>query len=95
VSGVQEPGVVRLGEALALVLAGAAAVVHSVDEPGRWPGLTAISAATEARLFLTPVTRTTGVWPRRPQVQPLGGLRPWPDSSSKTSQAPKSAAVLL
>jgi hypothetical protein len=29
----------RLGEALALVLAGAAAVVHAVDEPGPLPGL--------------------------------------------------------
>jgi len=33
--------------------------------------------------------------PRRPQVRPLGGLRPWPDSSSKQSQAPRSAAALL
>jgi hypothetical protein len=40
-----------------------------------------------------PVTITTGVRPRRPQVRPLGGgLRPWPDSSWKQSQAPRSAA---
>ena len=32
---------------------------------------------------------------RRPQVRPLGGLSPWPDSSSRQSQAPRSAAVLL
>src|SRR5947207_9594219 len=54
----------------------------------------AISAASETRLLLPPVTLTTGVWPRRPQVRPFGGLRPWPDSSSKQSQAPRSAAVL-
>jgi hypothetical protein len=41
------------------------------------------------------VTFTTGVRPRRPRVRPFGGLRPWPDSSSKQSQAPRSAAVLL
>jgi hypothetical protein len=46
-------------------------------------------------LLLEPVIVTTGVTPRRPQVRPLGGLKPWPDSSSKTSQAPRSAAVLL
>jgi hypothetical protein len=28
-------------------------------------------------------------------TQSFGGLRPWPDSSSKQSQAPRSAAVLL
>jgi hypothetical protein len=39
-------------------------------------GLTAISAATETRLLLAPVTFTTGVWPRRPQVRPFGGLTP-------------------
>ena len=32
--------------------------------------------------------------PRRPQVRPFGGLKSWPDSSSKTSQAIGSAAVL-
>src|SRR6266513_2408129 len=46
------------------------------------------------RVLCAPVTFTTGVWPRRPQVRPLGGLKPWPDSSSKTSQAPRSAAAL-
>ena len=55
----------------------------------------AISAAREIRLLLPPVTVTTGVLPRRPQVRPFGGLRPWPDSSSKQSQAPRSAAALL
>jgi hypothetical protein len=45
-------------------------------EQSRHPGLTAISAATETRLLLPPVTRTTGVWPRRPQVRPLGGRQP-------------------
>src|SRR6266436_9749241 len=52
-----------------------------------------MSAASDTRLLLPPVTFTTGVWPRRPQVRPLGGLSPWPDSSSKQSQAPRSAAV--
>jgi hypothetical protein len=37
-------------------------------------------------MLCPPVTVTTGVAPRRPQVRPLGGLKPWPDSSSKTSQ---------
>ena len=91
--GVQQPGVVLLGEALALLAA--AAGVHAVDQPGPLPGLTAISAASDTRLLLPPVTVTTGVVPRRPQVRPFGGLKPWPDSSSKTSQAPRSAAVLL
>ena len=47
-----------------------------------------ISAASEMRVLCAPVTFTTRVWPRRPQVRPLGGLKPWPDSSSKQSQAP-------
>jgi hypothetical protein len=55
----------------------------------------AISAASETRVSCPPVTVTTGVWPRRPQVRPFGGLSPWPDSSSQQSQAPRSAAVLL
>jgi hypothetical protein len=54
-----------------------------------------MSAASEIRLLLPPVTVTTGVWPRGPQVRPFGGLKPWPDSFSKQIQAPKSAAVLL
>src|SRR5260370_36676495 len=62
---------------------------------GRQPGLTAISAASDTRLLLPPVTVTTGVWPRRPQLRPFGGLKPWPDSSSKQVQAPRAAAVLL
>jgi len=53
-----------------------------------------MSAASDTRRLPEPVTFTTGVVPRRPQVRPLGGLKPWPDSSSKTSQAPRSAAVL-
>ena len=61
---------------------------------GRRAGV-AITAATETRLLPWAVTLTTGVWPRRPQVRPFGGLRPGPDSSSKQSQAPRSAAVLL
>ena len=69
--------------------------VHAVDQPGAAPGLMHNSAASETRLLLPPVTVTTGVLPRRPQVWPLGGLKPWPDSSSKTIQAPRSAAVLL
>jgi hypothetical protein len=36
----------------------------------------AMSAASEIRLLLPPVTFTTGVVPRRPQVRPLGGLKP-------------------
>jgi hypothetical protein len=35
----------------------------------------AMSAAGDTRLLLLPVTFTTGVVPRRPQVRPLGGLR--------------------
>src|SRR5256885_340815 len=42
-----------------------------------------------------PRTRTTGRAPRGAQVRPFGGLRPWPASSSKQSQAPRSRAVLL
>jgi hypothetical protein len=38
--GVQEPGVARLGELFALVLA-AAALVHAVDQPRPLPGLDA------------------------------------------------------
>jgi hypothetical protein len=38
--------------------------------------------------------RDDGSMARRPQVRPFGGLRPWPDSSSQQSQAPRSAAVL-
>jgi hypothetical protein len=53
------------------------------------------SAASETRLLLPPVTVTTGVWPRWAQVRPLGDLKPWPDSSSKTIRAPRSAVVLL
>src|SRR3954470_6114868 len=53
----------------------------------------ATSAATDSRGALWAVTCTTGVRPRRPQVRPFGGLSPWPDSSSKISQAPRSAAV--
>lgn len=41
-----------------------------------WPALVQISAAVETRLAPAAVTRTTGVWPRRPQVRPLSGLRP-------------------
>src|SRR5260370_40745493 len=55
----------------------------------------AMSAASDTRLLLPPVTVTTGSVPRRPHVRPLGGLKPSPDSSSKTIQAPRSAAVLL
>ena len=40
VRGVQEPGVISVGEALAVVLAvAAAALVHAVDQPGPAPGL--------------------------------------------------------
>jgi hypothetical protein len=38
-AAVQEPGVVRLGEALALVLAVPVAGVHAVDQPGTAAGL--------------------------------------------------------
>ena len=37
--GIQQPGVVGLGEPFALVLAAAAALVHAVDQPGMLPGL--------------------------------------------------------
>jgi hypothetical protein len=39
VRGVQEAGVIGLGEALAPVFAGAAAGMHAVDQPGPLPGL--------------------------------------------------------
>ena len=42
----------------------------------------------------TGTPRWVRVWPPRPQVRPMGSLRLWPDSSSKQSQAPRSAAVL-
>jgi hypothetical protein len=64
-------------------------------QPELAPGLTVISPASDTRLLLPSVTVTTGVWPRRPRVRPDGGLRPWSDLPSKTSQAPRSAAVLL
>ena len=35
--------------------------------------------------MLPPVTVTTGVVLRRPEVRPFGGLKPWADSSSKQS----------
>ncbi len=93
--GIQQAGIVGLVKALAAVLAGPAVEVGAVDQLApAVPGLVAISAAIETRLLPCAVTFTTGVRPRRPQVRPLGGLRPWPDSSSKQSQAPRSAAVL-
>ncbi len=49
----------------------------------------------ETRFVPTAANRTTRVWRRRPQVRPLGGRRLWPASSSRHSQAPKSAALLL
>ena len=42
-----------------------------------------------------PRTRMTGVIPRRAQVLDRVGLSDWPDSSSKTIQPPRAAAVLL
>jgi hypothetical protein len=35
-----------------------------------------MSAASDTRVLCPPVTRTTGVAPRRPQVRPFGGLKP-------------------
>jgi hypothetical protein len=67
--GVQQPGAARLGEPLALV-AGPAADVDAVDQPGPLSGFTAISAASDTFLLLPPVTAPTGVLPRRPQVRP-------------------------
>src|SRR6185369_3203483 len=88
VRGVQEPGVIRLGEPLALIPPpGAVRAVDQARPVTRPDG--------DTRVSCPPVTFTTGVRPRRPQVRPLGGLRPWPDSSWKQSQAPRSAAVLL
>lgn len=43
----------------------------------------AISPATDRRPERRPLTVTCGVWPRRPQVRPLGGRRVKPASSSK------------
>jgi len=54
-----------------------------------------ISAAIETRLVPWAVTLTTGERPRRPQVRPWGSLRPWPSSSSKQTQAPRSVALFL
>jgi hypothetical protein len=50
--------------------------------------LVAVSAAGVARLLAVPVTRTTGVWPQQPQLRPLGGLKPWPGSSSNRGRRP-------
>jgi hypothetical protein len=94
VRGVQEAGVLVLGEPLALICA--ARAVRAVDQPR--PLIRPDRdqrGASDTRVSWPPVTVTTGVWPRRPQVRPFGGLRPWPDSSSRQSQAPRSAAVLL
>ena len=41
----------------------------------------AISAASDTRLLMLPVTVTTGVWPRRPQVR-LTPLAPWHSAPS-------------
>ncbi|MEU1567594.1 hypothetical protein ABZ504_45870, partial [Streptomyces mirabilis] len=49
----------------------------------REPGRQAISPATDRRPERRPLTVTTGVTPRRPQVRPLGGRRVKPASSSK------------
>src|ERR1700758_72978 len=94
----QQAGVIRLGEALAATLAGPAIQVGAVDQPrplggGAGPGTD--QRGDRDALAAWAVTFTTGVRPRRPQVRPFGGFRPWPDSSSKQSQAPRSAAVLL
>jgi hypothetical protein len=93
VRGVQQPCVVRLGEPFPLVPG--PAVVHPVDQTGRSSaGRRSAQRATPGLLW-PPVTVTTGVCPHRPQARPFGGLKPWPDSSSKTSQAPCRSAVLL
>jgi len=94
--GIQQAGVFRLGEALAALLAGPAVEVGAVDQLGPAGGAgPAAGAAIETRILPCAVTFTTGVRRRRPWCGPLGGLRPWPDSSSKQSQAPRSAAVPL
>lgn len=49
----------------------------------------------ETRPEPRPRTRTTGVLPRRPQVLARGGVIDWSASSSKTTQALFTAAVLL
>ena len=74
VRGVQEPGVVRSVNPLRLSPR-RARWVRQISR-GRCPGRTAISAASDTRVSCPPVTVTTGVWPRRPQVRPFGGLRP-------------------
>ena len=93
---VQQPGVLVLGEPLALVPARMPAGVHPVDQPRplalpdrdqrsqRHPGGLAPAGHRDHRGY-----------GRAPQVRPFGGLRPWPDSSSKQTQAPRSAAALL
>jgi hypothetical protein len=43
--GIQQPGIVGLGEPFALILAAAAALVHAVDQPGMLPGPTSQSLA--------------------------------------------------
>jgi hypothetical protein len=75
VCGIEQTGVIGLGKALASAFGGAAVQVDAVGEP--WPAaFVQISAAMETRLVPAAVTFTTGVQPRRPQVRPLGGLRP-------------------
>ncbi|MFE3269217.1 hypothetical protein [Streptomyces sp. NPDC059215] len=77
VSGIRQVGVVGLGETLASVFGGAAVYMDAIEiSRGRWPALVQINAAIETRLVPAAVTFTSGVRPRRPQVRPLGGLRP-------------------
>jgi hypothetical protein len=94
---VQQAGVIGLGEALAAVLAVPAVQVGAVGQPGP-PGCAGLGGDERGQrdaLAAWAVTRTTGVRSWRSQVPPLGGLRPWPDSYSKQSQAPRSAVALF
>jgi hypothetical protein len=90
--GVQQAGVARLVKALAPVLAVPAVQVDTVDQPGPAAGACRRPAPPPRRACC--LARSPSP-PGYGHVRPLGGLRPWPDSSSKQSQAPRSAAVLL
>ena len=67
--GIQEPGVARLGETLALI-SRRAWCMRQISR-GQQPGRMAISAAIDTRVSWPPLTVTTGVRPRRPPGAPF------------------------
>jgi hypothetical protein len=95
--GVQQARIVSLGEALVAVLAGSAVDVRAVDQPGP-PG--GAGPGGDQRGYRDALAADGGHLHHRGAAAAAPGaslrrLRPWPDSSSKQSQAPRSAAVLL